>query len=109
MQPLAIESKKASTGMDGLLPSVLVLLPSFLTLLWAIGLSSSPFPNSRFWFLYVICRDLSYLGIPIVVIRTVSAHLRRKLFHSAAVMMGSSIFLAIVFLWFASRAVPFGY
>ena len=109
MQHLAINSKQTTTGTDGLLPSLAVLLPSFLTLLWAIGLSSSQYPNSSFWFLYVIGRDFSYVGILIVAIRMVSGHLCRKLAHSASVMVSSSIFLAILFLWFASLAVPFGY
>lgn len=110
MQDLAINARKGTARTEGLPLSLTVLLPSFLALLWAIAMSSATEPAAlRYWFWYVAFRNLSYLGIFIAVVWAVSARIRRRLSHSATVMMSSSVFAAVTFLWLASRAIPFGY
>jgi hypothetical protein len=101
---------RAGSGARELLATVLLAIPSFFALGFAVVLSrTEQYPLSALWLVYEVARNVGYLGVAVGTIVTFVAAMRRTIPESTLGLMASAVVTAIILLWCAARILPSGW
>ncbi|MGA7622319.1 MAG: hypothetical protein WB630_09830 [Candidatus Acidiferrales bacterium] len=105
MQTTTQQDRRVDLGQ--FLLTLLLGLPALFAFLAASGLEfGSPYSASGLWFLYLVSRNLGYIGIAVAASITGVAIFRRTVTESIAGLMALATITAIVLLWCAVRTFP---
>lgn len=92
------------SGARPLLATVVLGLPSIVAFCFSLALSHSGWrPQSGVWFVYEVSRYFAYLGIAISAGMTVTVGIRHTISKKFLVLMIFSVFIAVLFLWWAAH------
>jgi SNF family Na+-dependent transporter len=84
--------------------TLLLLTPSLISFLASAVLSrAQDYPSSALWFVYNDSLYIGYAGVVIAGIFTVAKGIQGHISRIFVVMMGVSVILAIVLLWYAQH------
>ena len=95
------------TDLGQFLTTLLLGLPALFAFFAAVGLAyGSPHSASGLWSLYLVSRNLGYVGIVVAASLSSLAILRRTVSEPIAGLMALTTVTAIVLLWCAVCTLP---
>jgi len=86
-------------GMLGV--TMLLCLPAVLAVFVSAQVSGSSYHSSALWFMYQVSQYISAIGIVVAAALTIIKASEGKISRIAVMLMGFSVLLSILLLWYA--------